>query len=81
MNKSERRELAKCEALAQQIDRLPFTDDRRPQLLGILARSMGTLVRAASSHKAYRELTDAAERMQVRWHGEFIMVQWTAVES
>ena len=78
MNKSERRELAKCEALAQQIDRLPFTDARRPQLIGILARSMGTLARSASSHKAYCELMDAAERMQVRWHGEFIECQWSA---
>ena len=79
MNKSERRELAKCEALAQQLDLLPFTAEaERANLLGILARSMGTLARSASSHKAYCELTDAAERMNVRWHGEFIECQWSA---
>lgn len=79
MNKHERAELTKCEELAKHIDRLPFTAEaERENLIGVLARSMGTLARAASSHKAYRELTDAAERMNVRWHGEFIDCQWSA---
>lgn len=79
MNKRERAELAKCEALHARIEALPFTAEaERENLLGILARSMGTLARAASSHKAYCELTDAAERMNVRWHGEFIECQWSA---
>lgn len=79
MNKSERRELAKCEAWHATMERLPVTDEKgRELLLGMIARSMGTLARAASSHKAYCELTEAAERMNVRWHCEFIECQWSA---
>lgn len=79
MNKTERKELAKIEAWHATMERLPVTDEKgRELLLGMIARSMGTLARAASSHKAYCELTDAAERMNVRWHGEFIECQWSA---
>lgn len=82
MNKTERKELAKIEAWHATMERLPVTDEKgRELLLSMIARSMGTLARAASSHKAYCELTDAAERMNVRWHGEFILKQWEAVES
>lgn len=79
MNKSEKRELAKCVAYYNTMERLPVTDEKgRELLLGILARSMGTLVRSARSFKAREELLEQAERMQVRWHHEFIMVQWEA---
>ena len=74
MNKSERKELDKCEALAAQLDATPYSDhDKRAILIGIIARSMGTLVRSARSIKSRNELMQAADRLNVSGHSEFIV--------
>ena len=71
MNKSETREVQKARAYLAH-----FEATRDPAILGIIARTMGALVRATRTDKARIELMAEADALGVSGHSDFIIARW-----
>jgi hypothetical protein len=71
MTKSEIRETSKA-MTAMRI----FEQTRDAAMLGIAARTMGALVRAARSSKSQQELMHVADAIGVSGHSDYIVGRW-----
>jgi hypothetical protein len=71
MNKSQTREVNKARAFMQ-----VFNSTRDAAILGIVARTMGALIRSARTHQARLELMREAEALGVSGHSDFIVTRW-----
>lgn len=70
MNKTETREVSKARAYMAHFER---TQD--PAILGIVARTMGALVRATMTNKGRNELKDIADELGVSGHSDYIVAR------
>jgi hypothetical protein len=71
MTKIETREVGKALAAVR-----IFEQTRDAAMLGIAARTMGFLVRAARTSKSRQELMRSAESMGVSGHSDYIVGRW-----
>lgn len=71
MNKAEAREVNKARAYMQH-----FENNQDAAVLGIVARTMGALIRAARTNKSRAELMAEAEALGVSGHSDFIVTRW-----
>jgi hypothetical protein len=71
MNKSQTREVNKARAFMQ-----VFNSTRDAAILGMVARTMGALIRSTRTDKARLELMREAEALGVSGHSDFIVTRW-----
>jgi hypothetical protein len=71
MNKSEQREVTKARSYMA-----IFETTQDAAILGIVARTMGALIRATRTHKARLELMREADALGVSGHSDFIVARW-----
>lgn len=71
MTKSEAREISKARVYMQHFERTQDT-----AILGIVARTMGTLIRSTRTDKARLELMREAETLGVSGHADYITARY-----
>jgi hypothetical protein len=71
MTKSEQREVSKARSYMA-----IFEATRDAAILGIVARTMGTLIRSTRTNKARLELMREADALGVSGHSDFIVARW-----
>jgi hypothetical protein len=71
MTKHEAREVNKARTYMQ-----VFNSTRDAAILGMVARTMGTLIRSTRTDKARLELMREAEALGVSGHSDFIVTRW-----
>ncbi len=71
MTKHEAREVNKARTYMQ-----VFNSTRDAAILGMVARTMGTLIRSTRTDKARLELMREADALGVSGHSDFIVTRW-----